>query len=74
MTRAARTAQDALREALGAMNAAQFGLAAKSSGVSSSSLRSFCDGRSTLPAHTLTRLGQHILCGRYFVKREEHAT
>lgn len=71
--RPARTAESALREMLGAMNVGQFGAAAKASGVSLATLRAFCDGRSTLPSHTLQRVGEHIYAGRYFQKREERA-
>jgi hypothetical protein len=71
--RPARTAQDALREMLASMNDRQFILAAKASGVSLATLRAFADGRSTLPSHSLHRLGEHIYAGRYFQKREERA-
>ena len=58
--RPARTAQDALREMIGAMNSSQLAVAAKSAGVSLSSLRSFAEGRSGLPSHCLHRLGEHL--------------
>jgi hypothetical protein len=68
--RPARTADGSLREMLGSMNRYQFNAAAKACGVSVATLRAYCDGRSTLPAHTRQRVGDHVLCGRYFVKRE----
>jgi hypothetical protein len=59
-----------LRETVAAMSDRQLVLAAGAIGVSRATLGAFCEGRSSLPEHSMKRLGEHVFAGRYLVKRE----
>jgi hypothetical protein len=66
-----RTAHSALRESVAAMSDRQIALAAREIGVSKATLAAYAEGRSSLPEHSLQRLGAHVFTGRFFIKREE---
>jgi len=67
-TRPARSAQDALRDSVAAMGSMQLTQAAGAIGVSRATLVAFGEGRSSLPEHSVKRLGDHLYRGAFLLK------
>jgi hypothetical protein len=68
--RSARSARDALRDSVAAMGSMQLTQAAGAIGVSRATLVAFGEGRSSLPEHSVKRLGDHLYRGAYLQKWE----